>query len=57
MKAAMKVLGYNPDDLIVICLQMVKLTKNGVEFKMSKRTGESLTLRDLVSAIGKDPSR
>ncbi len=57
MKAAMKVLGYNPDDLIVICLQMVKLTKNGAEYKMSKRTGSSLTLRDLVASIGKDPAR
>jgi len=57
MKVAMEVLGYNPDDLIIICLQMVKLTKDGVEYKMSKRTGQSLTLRDLVSSIGKDPAR
>lgn len=57
MKIAMKCLGYNPDDLIVICMQMVKLTKNGEQFKMSKRTGDSLTTRDLVEALGKDIAR
>lgn len=57
MKIAMQCLGYDPNDLIVICMQMVKLTKNGQEFKMSKRTGQSLTLRDLVEALGKDVAR
>ncbi len=57
MKIAMQCLGYNPDDLIVVCMQMVKLMKNGQEFKMSKRTGNSLTTRDLVEALGKDVAR
>lgn len=57
MKIAMQCLGFNPDDLIVVCMQMVKLMKNGEEFKMSKRTGNSLTTRDLVQALGKDVAR
>ncbi len=57
MKIAMQCLGYNPDDLIVVCMQMVKLMKDGKEFKMSKRTGNSLTTRDLVEALGKDVAR
>ncbi|MGL4951518.1 MAG: arginine--tRNA ligase [Mycoplasma sp.] len=57
MKVAMQCLGYNPDDLMIVCMQMVKLVKDGEPFKMSKRTGQSLTLKDLVNALGKDASR
>jgi arginyl-tRNA synthetase len=38
-------------------MQMVKLIKDGEEFKMSKRSGNSLTLDDLLNAIGKDAAR
>lgn len=56
VRAALKCLGYdNADELFqVIFMQMVKLLKNGQEFKMSKRSGKSLTLMDLVNAIGRD---
>lgn len=57
MKAAMGALGYDPKDLIIICMQMVRLVKNGEEFKMSKRTGQSLTTRDLIDSIGMDAAR
>ncbi|MGL4948390.1 MAG: arginine--tRNA ligase [Mycoplasma sp.] len=57
MQVAMQCLGYNPKDLIIVCMQMVKLVKDGEPFKMSKRTGQSLTLKDLVQALGKDASR
>ncbi|MGL4950935.1 MAG: arginine--tRNA ligase [Mycoplasma sp.] len=57
MQVAMQCLGYNPNDLNIVCMQMVKLIKDGEPFKMSKRTGQSLTLKDLVSALGKDASR
>jgi arginyl-tRNA synthetase len=36
---------------------MIKLVKNGEEFKMSKRTGNSLTTMDLISSIGVDAMR
>lgn len=55
VRAALKCLGYDADkNFQVIFMQMVKLLKNGQEFKMSKRSGQSLTLADLVNAIGKD---
>lgn len=57
MKIAVQCLGYNPDDLTVVCMQMVKLMKDGQPYKMSKRSGQSLTTRDLIEAIGKDAAR
>lgn len=57
MKAAIGCLGHNPNKLHVLIMQMVKLTKDGQEFKMSKRTGQSLTLRDLISTMGVDGAR
>ncbi len=57
MKAAVGCLGHNPNKLHVVIMQMVKLTKNGEEFKMSKRTGQSLTLRDLINTMGVESAR
>ena len=57
IKSAIKCLGHNSEKLDVIIMQMVKLSKNGEEFKMSKRSGNSLTLRDLIKAIGVDAAR
>lgn len=54
---ALQCLGYKRDIMHVIVMQMVKLTKDGQEFKMSKRSGNSLTLRDLIEAIGVDSAR
>ncbi len=56
MKAAVTMLGYK-DTLEYIIMQMVKLLKDGKEFKMSKRSGQSLTLNDLIETIGIDCSR
>jgi arginyl-tRNA synthetase len=57
MNIAMKILGHNPDKLVTLVMQMVRLVKDGKEFKMSKRSGNSLTLDDLVKTIGKEPAR
>lgn len=57
MKIAIQMLGYKPEQLVVLIMQMVRLVKNGQEFKMSKRTGNSLTLEDIVELIGVGPSR
>ena len=56
MQIALKILGYE-NMLDIVTMQMVKLLKNGKEFKMSKRTGESLTLKELVDTLGKDITR
>ncbi len=57
MRIAVQLLGFKPEQIQVLIMQMVRLVKDGKEFKMSKRTGNSLTLADLVEAIGKDAAR
>ena len=57
MKAAMKALGYNSDNLYVDLCQMVRLVENGEEVKMSKRTGNAITIRELIDDIGLDAAR
>ncbi|WP_339252022.1 arginine--tRNA ligase [Sporosarcina sp. FSL W8-0480] len=57
MKAAIEALGYNRDTLEVEVAQMVQLYKDGEKFKMSKRTGKAVTLRELVEDVGLDAVR
>lgn len=55
VRAALKCLGYDADKIFdVIFMQMVRLVKDNAEFKMSKRSGQSLTMSDLIGAIGVD---
>lgn len=57
MKASMKALGKNPNQLEVDIIQMVRLVENGEEVKMSKRTGNAVTLRELCDEVGVDAVR
>lgn len=57
MKAAIQALGYDRDTLEVEVAQMVQLYKDGEKFKMSKRTGKAVTLRELVEEVGLDAVR
>ena len=57
VKAAMKMLGYNPDKLKIIFLQMVSLYRDGKEVKMSKRAGTAIPLRELMDEVGTDAAR
>lgn len=57
MKAAIEALGYDRDTLEVEVAQMVQLYKDGEKFKMSKRTGKAVTLRELVEDVGLDAVR
>ncbi|WP_431029039.1 arginine--tRNA ligase [Lysinibacillus sp. LZ02] len=57
MKAAIEALGYNRGTLEVDIIQMVQLYKNGEKFKMSKRTGNAVTMRELVEEVGLDAVR
>ncbi|MEO1942030.1 MAG: DALR anticodon-binding domain-containing protein, partial [Campylobacterales bacterium] len=50
-------LGYNPNRLEILLAQMVKLLKGGQPYKMSKRAGNFVLLRDLVADVGADPMR
>lgn len=53
-KAAFEALGFDPQKLILLIYQIVKLYEGGEEISMSKRTGEFLTLDDVVESVGKD---
>ena len=57
MKSALQMFGYPQDILDVELIQMVRLIKDGEEFKMSKRSGNSVTLRDLCEEVGIDAAR
>ncbi|WP_027121056.1 arginine--tRNA ligase [Mycoplasma leonicaptivi] len=57
MKIAIQCLGYNPDNLDVLVIQLVRLLKNGEEFKMSKRAGTSVTLEDFLNVASSDVIR
>ncbi len=57
MKAALQAMGKNPDQLEVDIIQMVRLVDNGEEVKMSKRTGNAVTLRELCEEVGVDAVR
>ncbi len=57
MKAAVSALSDGEVPLDIKLTQLVKLYKNGEPFKMSKRAGTFVTLRDVVEAVGKDVTR
>tara|TARA_R110002051_G_scaffold52574_2_gene99776 strand:- start:7867 stop:9609 length:1743 start_codon:yes stop_codon:yes gene_type:complete len=57
MKAAVSALSDGRVPLDVKLTQLVKLYKNGEPFKMSKRAGTFVTLRDVVDAVGRDVTR
>ncbi|MBC7325625.1 MAG: arginine--tRNA ligase, partial [Moorella sp. (in: Bacteria)] len=57
MKGAVAALGYNPDALCVIIMQLVRLYRGGEIVKMSKRSGQFVTLEELVEEVGKDAAR
>lgn len=57
MKAAVAALGYDPARLEVLVLQMVSLYQGGELVKMSKRTGQGVTLTELIEEVGRDAAR
>lgn len=57
MKAAVAALSENRVSLDIKLIQLVKLFKNGEPFKMSKRAGTFVTLRDVVEQAGADVTR
>lgn len=57
VKAAVDALGYNADNLDVLLLQMVRLLRGGQLVKLSKRTGQTVTLAELIEEVGTDAAR
>lgn len=57
LRAAMAMLGKDPNKIDIEILQMVRVIQDGVELKMSKRSGKAITLRDLIEEVGTDALR
>jgi arginyl-tRNA synthetase len=57
MRSVLSALGYPPEFFDVALLQLVKVVRGGEEVKMSKRSGEFVTLRDLIEEVGTDAAR
>ncbi len=57
MQAVMQAYGYPKERLQVVLVQLVKLLRAGVEVKMSKRTGEFITMREVIDEVGADAAR
>ncbi len=57
MEGAMDAIGCDSKKLKVVIMQLVRLIKDGDVARMSKRTGEMITLSDLIDEIGVDAAR
>ncbi|HOQ75603.1 MAG TPA: arginine--tRNA ligase [Thermoclostridium sp.] len=57
MKAAMAPFGVSPDRLEVVIFQLVRLFRNGEIARMSKRSGKTISLEDLLEEVGRDAAR
>ena len=57
MKAAYEALGGDPDELELLIMQLVHLLRSGERAQMSKRSGEFVTIDELVEEIGVDAAR
>ncbi len=57
MKGAVKALGYDPEQLQIIIMQLVRLLRGGEIVRMSKRSGQYITLSELIDEVGKDAAR
>ena len=57
MKGAMGAMGYDPENLQIIIMQLVRLFRGKDIVRMSKRTGKYITLNELVDEVGKDAAR
>ena len=57
LKAGLKILGYPSENLDILIIQIVRLMEDGLEVKMSKRTGNAVTIRELCEDVGVDVAR
>ncbi len=57
MKGAIEALGYDPARLDILLMQLVRLYRGGNIVRMSKRTGTTVSLDELIEDVGKDAAR
>lgn len=57
MKAMLAGLGHSPEDLEVLLIQMVNLLRDGKPYVMGKRSGNFITLKEVIDEVGRDACR
>src|SRR5690625_428501 len=57
MEAAIQALGYDKEQFEVKVIQMVNIIEEGEKLRMSKRSGDAVTLRELLDEVGVDAVR
>ncbi|MQF99039.1 MAG: arginine--tRNA ligase [SAR202 cluster bacterium] len=57
MKAAVKAIGVDPENLTIIITQIVTLKRGNQQIRASKRTGDVITLQELIDEVGPDCCR
>ncbi|CAI83277.1 arginine--tRNA ligase [Dehalococcoides mccartyi] len=57
MKAMVSALGINPERLTTLLFQMITLKRGGELVRLSKRTGEIISLREVIEEVGADACR
>ncbi len=57
MKNAMAAIGYDPERLTILLIQLVRLYRGGEIVRMSKRTGTTVSLDELIEEVGRDAAR
>ena len=57
MQAAMRALGYSPEALRILIVQLVRLMRGTEQVRMSKRAGQFVTMGELVEEVGRDAAR
>ena len=57
MQAGIQALGFDRDALKVVLVQLVNLLRDGVPVAMSTRSGEFVTMKEVVDEVGRDAAR
>ncbi|HEY1266692.1 MAG TPA: arginine--tRNA ligase, partial [Candidatus Binatia bacterium] len=57
LKAGLAALGYDPERLRVVLVQLVQLTRGGEPVRMGKRSGEFVSLAEVLEEVGADAAR
>src|SRR4029077_12963455 len=57
VKGSLQALGYDPEQLHIVLYQLVSLSRGGTPVSMSKRSGDFITLREVLSEVGRDACR
>ncbi len=57
LKAAVQALGHDPDELEIVITQLVNLVKAGEPVRLSRRTGQIVTIDEILDEVGPDSAR